>query len=37
MDQIPPEALTAPIANENQQLNYYVGGKLDHVVVPRKG
>jgi hypothetical protein len=37
MDQIPPEALTAPIANENQQLNYYVGGRFDHVVVPRKG
>jgi hypothetical protein len=37
MDPIPPEALTAPIANENQQLNYYVGEKFDHIVVPRKG
>jgi hypothetical protein len=37
MDQIPPEALTAPIANENQQLNYYVGEKFDHVVVARRG
>jgi hypothetical protein len=37
MDKIPSEALTAPVGNENQQLNYYLDGVLKHVVVPRQG
>jgi hypothetical protein len=37
MDPIPGEALSAPVGNENQQLDYYRNGVFDHTVVARKG
>jgi hypothetical protein len=37
MTQIPPEALNAPVGNENQQLNHYLNGEFQYVVIQRQG
>ena len=36
MDPIPAGALNAPVANENQELDYYLGGVFKHVIERRK-
>lgn len=36
MDQIPEAAFNPPIANDNQELAYYLNDEKKHIIVPRK-